>query len=416
MTSEISNDASITQTEEIPNFINDLLTLVGTSALVSIIWYLFFMFYGYILSLELIGMIILFVVMLLLLPYSMTLVGKWFEIWAYQSAAWKHSIPYMNYKKKCPFFQRKYLKFSCKAEQLAPFDIPTFEKCHKDKLWEDCWVNRVPSIIEVFNSVPPKKQQELSFILGAMKDKATLASNKMNEVLSDAQVEMETRLAAGYALSEMKEESAIAPLISMLGQSNQRTEQTIRAIIARFKDLAIPYLIQAIQECDSDQGCGAILEIMGKIGSENFFPTIEAVLRNESSGEYSKLNAYYALQAIDTEEAYRIVINSLDYASEEDWLTAKQVCQEKKSKSFPLLINLLPNNEISQQFYERIGDILADVDSSTYKKLFQQLQKTEGIEKTQNLARTLKEHTPEEEDFHKLHLILNEFINPPISL
>ncbi len=416
MTSEISDDSLTTHTEEIPNFVNDLLSLVGTSALVSLLWYLFFMFYGYILSLELIGMIILFVAMLLLLPYSMTIVGKWFEIWAYQSAAWKHSIPYMNYRKKCPFFQRKYFKFSCRAEQLAPFDVPAFEKCHKTKLWEDCCANRVPSIIEVFDSVPPKKQQELSFILGAMKDKATLASNKMSEVLSDPQIEMETRLATGYALSEMKEESGIVPLISMLGQTNQRTEQTIRAIIARYKDLAIPYLIQAMQECDSDQTCGAFLEIMGKIGSENFFPTIEGVLKNENSGEYSKLNAYYALQAIDTEKAYRIVIDSLDYASEEDWLTAKQVCHGKKSKSFPLLNELLPNSEISQQFYERIGDILADVDSSTYKRLFKQLQETEGMEKAQNLARILKEHTPEEEEFQKLHSILNEIINPPLTL
>lgn len=414
MTSEVIDDSITPPVEQIPDFTRDLLALVGTTIIVFLIWLLFFDFYYAILSLELVGIIILFVVMMLLLPYSMALVGKWFEIWAYQAVSWKYGMQYMNYKKKCPFLQRKRLTFSCKAEQLAPFDVPAFEKCHNKKLWELCWPDRVPSIIETFDSVPPKKQQELSYLLGGMKDKANLASNKMNEVLSDFNREIETRLAAGYALSEMKEESAIASLISMLGNSNQRTEQTIRAIIARYGDLASPYLIQAMQDCDSDQRCGAIIEIMGKIGNENFLPTLEGVLKNENTGEYSRLTAYFALQALGTKESYQIIVNSLDYASDEDWLTAKQVCHSKKLISFPLLIDLLSNQEISQQFYERIGDILADVDVPTYNKLFAKFSETEGIERTRNLARILKEHTPEEEEFQKLHSVLNNIINSPL--
>ena len=91
-----------------------------------------FTFLGiFIACLGLFGLAIVFIAMFILMPYTIALFSRLFEVIAYQSASWRTGVPYMNYKTKCPFLKRKLLSFSCKAEQLAPFEVAAFEKCHK---------------------------------------------------------------------------------------------------------------------------------------------------------------------------------------------------------------------------------------------------------------------------------------------
>ena len=117
-------------------------------------------------------------------------------------------------------------------------------------MWEACWPDRIPSILEKYDEAPANMKQQFAFILAAMKDIASPAGDKMNEALINDTLEMEARVAAGYALEEMKDERGIEPLIGMMGQFDQRTDQMIRAILGRYQEMANPHLLEAIQNCE----------------------------------------------------------------------------------------------------------------------------------------------------------------------
>ncbi len=410
MASEQSDIISSSPTIEVPNFMTDLMNVILSTFIVIMIWYLFFLFYDYFFSLGLLGLVILFVVILFLLPYTINMGKRWFEIWGYKIVSWRTGVPYMNYRTKCPFLQRKFFTFSCRAEQIEPFNEAIFEKCHKEIMWEACWPERIPSILQMYDEALPKEKQRFAFILAAMKEHASPAGMKMHEVLTDDSLELEARVSAGYALEEMRNESGIEPLIAMVGQYDQRTDQMIRAILARYKEMAIPHLIDAVQNCEGDTQCGMFVEIMGKIGHENSIPTLENLLTSDTIGEYTKLQTIYAFQEIGTTEAFRILIAYLEKASDEEQTIIKQACLNRKLISFPLLIDLLSNREITEEYYAQIGDILAGVDARTYDQFFTKIGELQGSTVVQSLATTLKENTPDEEEFLKIHEVFDKHI------
>ncbi|MHA2305244.1 MAG: HEAT repeat domain-containing protein [Candidatus Hodarchaeales archaeon] len=399
----------INQLEQV-SFVEDLMNVFIRTIFTIFLWSLSFIYYGLLMS-DLLGLVIIFVVMLLLLPYTIALVSQWFQIWAYQTVSWQLGKPYMNYKSKCPFLVRKRFTFSCRAEQIAPYQKNLIEKCHRVDLWEACWPERIPSILEVFDEATPKNQQQLAFILAGMKEHALPAGSKMLSVLNDTSLEINGRLSAGVALAAMKNENGIPPLLAMLGQPDQRINQTIKAVLSRYGETALPYLISAIQECEDDSQCGGIIEVIGKIGHTNTIPALEGVLNKDTTGEYSRLSAIYALQEINTEEAYEKLLVYLEHAPEEEDDVLKQVFQSHKLISFPLLIELLSNRDISEEYYAKIGDILAEVDARSYDRFFVKIRETKGLETSQRLARILKENTPEEEEFLTLQAIFDKHIS-----
>ncbi len=403
-------DTPMISSEMAPDFVSDFIGAISMVFLVIAIWFVFFnLVYPFLaIQFEFLGLIGSMIIMMFLLTYTFARFSEFLSVMAYQSASWRTGIPYLNYKTKCPFLQRRFFKFNCIAEQIEELDIQAFKKCHFENMWLECWPQRVPSIINVFDTVPPKRQQQLAFILGAMKERANSASTKLYEVLTTESYEMDVRLAAAYALAEMKEESGIEPVLSLLGQTDARQGTTIRAVVARFGELAIPYVTSALDTCEDDMNCGALAEILGKIGSSSVIPSLEKLLNNSSSEEYTLLQTIYALHEIGTKEAYESLIKYLETAEEEEKSTIKDVLMTKKLVTFPILIELLNNEEISEDYYAEIGDILAQVPASTYEKLFAKLE-DKGLVK--QLASILKNHTPDEEDFLPLHAVLDVYVD-----
>jgi HEAT repeat protein len=434
MTSE-QLDVTPSSTTTEPRFFPDLLSVLLYLIVTIILWAIFFRFFDSVLSLGIFGLAIIFIAMFILMPYTIALFSRLFEVIAYQNASWRTGVPYMNYKTKCPFLKRKLLSFSCRAEQLAPFEVAAFEKCHKKHMWEPCWPERLPSILEVFNDVhrylpnfhkrlgiferlayrgmseeqkQAKYKQQLVLNVATMKEHALSAATTMYEVLVNETEALEIRITAGFALAEMKEESGITPLISMLGQFDQRSDQTIKAVIARYRDKALPHLIEAVKDCETDMKCGGLIELLGKIGHEDSVPTLEGFLTSDSSGEYTRLQTLYALQEINSEESFKILITYLENAPDEEHEIIKQACLSRKMTSFPLLIELLADREISEDYYSLIGDILAEVDAKTYDRFFTKFSEVKNQETVQRLAKILKENTPEEEEFQMLHQVLSK--------
>ena len=212
-------DSIPTKSELAPNFTVDVINTSVSVFVVIAIWLIFLqVVYPFLyLSFGFIGLIGSMLLMMILLSYSFSKGSDLLSVLAYQSASWRTGIPYMNPKTKCPYLERKWLTFSCRAEQLSEFDVPAFQKCHNEEMWLQCWPDRVPSILQVFDSYPPKKQQHLGFLLASMKEHARSANLKMIEVINDNTFSMDVRLAAGYALAEMKEENGIRPLIELAG-------------------------------------------------------------------------------------------------------------------------------------------------------------------------------------------------------
>ena len=101
-----------------------------------------------------------------------------------------------------------------------------------------------------------------------------------------------------------------------------------------------------------------------------------------------------------------MLIKYLENAQEEEKSTIKDVLMTKKLITFPILIQLLNNVEISEDYYAEIGDILAQVQAPTYEKLFAKLEDKELVSR---LASILKEHTPDEEEFIPLHAVLDKY-------
>ncbi|MFX0015425.1 MAG: HEAT repeat domain-containing protein [Promethearchaeota archaeon] len=404
-------DSARNSTTAKPSFMVDFANASLSTIFSILLWILFFQYYpvlGSIIPLffgisvgTLVGTVII-------IFFTYSILVRWFEIWAYQIASWRYPIPYMNYRTKCPFLQRRYLTFSCRAEQIAPFDIPAFEKCHKSLMWEACWPERIPSILQVYDEAPPNVKQQYSFILAAMKEIASPAADKMYEALTSETLEIQARVSAGYALEEMKNERGIEPLISMLGQFDQRTNQMIQAILVRYKDMAMPYLISAIQNCEGDMQCGTIVEILGKIKHDDSVATIENLLTNEETGEVTRLQSIYALQEVGSEKAMKALVSYFKSAPAEEHDIIKDVLLNQKLISFPLLIELLSDPETPEDYYTRIGDILADVDAITYDRFFTKLGELKGLDTVHKLATILKENTPEEEEFQRLHEVLSK--------
>jgi len=393
-----------------PEFTSDVINALISSIVALFAWLLFFYYYGLILSLELIGIIITFIFFMILLPYTLFQISRWFEIFAYKLLTFRSGMQYLNYKTKCPFLKRKRLTFYCTAEQIRPkeavFD-DTFLKCHKELMWQECWPNRVPSILQVFDTKLPKQKQQLIFILANMKGKAVQSKTKILEVLNKDEEDIESRLAAGYALAEMKEEQAILPLLSMLGKFDQRRDQTIRAILVRFQSLAIPYLAESLVNCESDNVCGSLIEILGKIKVPSTVPVLKDVLLKPEASEYIRLEVLYALKENATNEAYELLVQHLKNAGDEEHEIIRTITQSSR-KMILLLIELLSDPSISKEYYEKVGDILASLDASTYDKLFTNISQEEGAERARYLAGILKENTPEDEEFQTLHLILEK--------
>lgn len=398
------------QVREQVSFVDDLIKVFVKTIFTIFLWYLFFFYYNLLMG-DLIGLVIIFVVMLLLLPRTIALVSQWFQIFAYQMVSWQLGKPYMNYKSKCPFLVRKRFSFSCRAEQIAPYEKDLIEKCHKVALWEMCWPERIPSILEVYDEALPKNKQQLTFILAAMKEHASPSGSKMLSVLNDTSLEINSRLSAGVVLAAMKNENGITPLLAMLGEFDQRIDQTIKAVLSRYGETALPYLISAVQEYEDDSQCGGIIEVMGKIGHANAIPVLEGVLNKDTTGEYTRLQAIYALKELDIEEAYEKLLVYFERAPEEEDDVLKQIFQSRKLISFPLLIELLSNRDISEEYYAKIGDVLAEVDARTYDRFFNKIRETRGLETSQRLARILKENTPEEEEFITLQAIFDKHIS-----
>ncbi len=402
-----------------PSFISDLMNAVFMTMFTIILWVLFFQYYE-VLS----GLIPLFLGVslgtlagtILLFFFSYSIVIRWFEITAYQLASWRTNVPYMNYRTKCPFLIRKRLTFSCRAEQIAPFELNIFEKCHKAPMWEACWPERVPSILQKYDEVPANVKQQYAFMLAGMKEYAAPAGEKMYEALTNDTLEIEARVSAGYALEEMRNESGVEPLVAMVGEFDQRTDQMIRAILGRYKEMAIPYLIDAVQNCENDINCGGFIEILGKTKQDSVIPTLENLLIDSTTGEYTKLQTIYALQEISSEKSFNILITYLEKAPEEEQVVIKDACLSRGLVSFPILIDLLSNREITEEYYARVGDILAEVDVATYDKFFTKIGELQGIDTVQRLATILKENTPEEEEFLRLHEILSKHLSSPVSL
>ncbi len=401
-------ETSSTETDFVPNFTSDLINTISYTFLMILIWIIFlFDIYPLLLSFGFIGLIGAVLVMVLLTNRTFTVFSRLLGVLAYQSASRKYNTSYMKYKNKCPYLQRKWFTYQCLAEQLAEFDVSVFEKCHKEQMWLHCWPERIPSIIEVFDSHPPKMQQRLIYLLSYMKEYAKSANQKMSEVLMSEETDFETRLAAGSALAEMKEETAIEPLINLLGQDHLDSKQKVSTAITRFGELAIPNIISALQNCNEDDKCGGLAEILGKIGKPAGIPALHDLLKNDSSGENTRFHAMYALQAIDTKEAYESLIEYLEFASEEEKSVIKDFCLSRILVSFPLLIELLTNEDISEEYYSEIGDILAQVQAPRYDKFFTKLGDPEI---SQRLASILKEHTPEEEEYLSIREVLDKHI------
>ncbi len=393
-----------------PNFTSDLLSASLSLFLVMIVWYSFLqVIYPFLyFTLDILGLIVAMLIMMFMLSYTFAKGSIFLSVLAYQSASWNTGIPYMNPKNKCPYIQRKWLKFSCRAEQLSDFDVPAFKKCHNEEMWLQCWPDRVPSILQVFDSSPPKRQLQLAYLLGSMQEHAQSAGFKMLEALTNEMLSMDIRLAAGYALAEMKDESGIQPLIELVGHgADIKQEQTIKAIIARFKEQAVPHVITAINSCVDDNICGGLAVILGKIGDESSIPTLQEILVKETSEEYTRFQSLYALQEMETVSSYKVLIAYLENAPEDEKEIIKDVCLTKKLISFPILIELLTHDEISEEYYAEIGDILAQAEAPTYDKLFTKLEDEELVRK---LASILKEHTPEDEEFLPLHEVLDLYI------
>lgn len=393
-----------------PNFMSDLGYLLLTTIVTVFLWVIFFNYLDFLFALDLIGFVLILVILMFLMPYTFYTIRRWFEIWAYQVVSWRRGLPYMNYKTKCPFLQRSMFTFSCKAEQIAPFDEGIFKKCHIEPMWKACWPERIPSILQIFDDAPSKAKKELAFLLALMKEHAFPASSKMIEVLTNPVYEIEVRVSAGYALAEMKHEGGIEPLIEMVGQYNPRLDQTIRAILVHYSEMAVPSLHAAVQNCESDSQCGGLVEILGKIKDSNSLPILKSLLAQDKVGELTRLQTIYALQEMNSEEAIKILIEYLERAPEEEQTAIKQVCISRNLLSFPILIELLANQEISEDYYARIGDILAEVDARTYDHFFTELSVTQGLTTVQKLAAILKENTPEEEEFRKTHEVLAKHI------
>lgn len=412
-------DSVSNSTTASPSLLSDLMNAVFSTMFTIILWVLFFQYYE-----VLGGLIPLFLGVslgtlagtILLFFFSYSLVIRWFEIIAYQLASWRTNVPYMNYRTKCPFLVRKRFTFSCRAEQIAPFELNIFEKCHKKPMWEACWPERIPSILEKYDEAPANVKQQYAFILAAMKEYASPAGDKMYETLTNDALEVEARVAAGYALEEMKNESGIEPLIAMVGQFDQRTDQMIRSILGRYKEMVIPYLVDAIQNCENDIQCGGFVEILGKTKQDSVIPTLKNLLSDNTTGDITKLQTMYALQEISSEESFKLLITHLEKAPEEEQAVIKEACLTRGLVSFPILIDLLSNREIPEDYYARVGDILAEVDASTYDRFFTKIGELQGTDTVQRLATILKENTPEEEEFLRLHEVLSKHLSSPPSL
>ncbi|MHA2052560.1 MAG: HEAT repeat domain-containing protein [Candidatus Hodarchaeales archaeon] len=400
---------------EIPSFSTDITRAITQLALALLSWYVFLSiiwpFLRYLLGF--LGDLAAGILMIMLLLYTFTIGGLFLDALAYQSAVRNTGLPYMNYTTKCPYFFRKRLTFYCRAEQIADFDVPAFRKCHNEDMWLQCWPERVPSILNIFDTVPLKRQQQLAYLLASMKEYASSASFKMMEVLTNEQVELLLRMSAGYALSEMKEESALEPLINLLDRElPAREEQTIRAIITRFGVLALAPISTALENSESDIKAGGFVEIIGRIADPSGIPILKETLFSPQTQEYTRLQTVYGLQAIGTKEAYSILIEYLENAPEDEKSILKDVLLSEKAISLPNLINLLSREDISDEYYAEIGDVLAQVQAPTYDHFFSKLleKEEESKESAKYLAKTLKEHTPEEEEYIALHTVLDKYI------
>jgi HEAT repeat protein len=409
MSSERPEDLPI-MIDEAPNFVNDLRESVISLVVVIAFWILFLGYvYPLLLALlDLIGLVVAFFAIMIILSYTFANSNRLIEILVYKRVSMNTNLPYMNYKTN---LERKRTTFSCKAEQIAPFEVEIFEKCHKEPMWEACWPERIPSVIEKYEDASPTEKQRLSFILAKMKEKAAPASQSMYNSLLDEFQELEVRIAAGYVLAEIKDENGIKPLIEMVGENeDQRIDQTIRGVIARYGEMAIPYLIEEVQDCGTDLRCSSFVEIMGKVGDDNAVPTLENLLNKDSTGEYTRLKVLYALEDIGSELSFKSLITYLEKAPEEEIMIIKQTCLKNKLQGFPILINKLENKEISDEYYALIGDILAEVDARTYDHLFTKLRESNDQETIIKLAQILKNNTPEEEEYENLNQVLTKHI------
>jgi len=394
-------------TEEV-TFFSDLTNAFIRSIFIIFLWYFFFSYYPLIMAFGLLGLVIIFVVMMIILPYTLTAITLWFNIWAYKILSWQTNLPYMNYRAKCIFLQRKRFTFSCLAEQIAPYEKDKIERCHREELWKACWPQRIPSILEAYDQVLDKRKQRLLTLLAAMNEYAAPAGPKMLVALNNTTLEPRTRIYAGLVLAVTKNEDGIEPLLNMLGNYETRTDKSIIAVLSRYGETVIPHLINAIKDSEDDNMCGVLVDIMGRTEHPNIIPTLDNLLKNEATGEFTRLQVIYALQGLQSEEAYKVLLDNFEKAPEDEQSQIKGVFLSNKPISLPLLIELLPDREISEDFYVQIGDVLAEVDAQTYNRLFTSIRESKGLETSQRLARILKENTPEEEEFQKIRDVLNK--------
>ena len=119
-------DSIPTKSELAPNFTVDVINTSVSVFVVIAIWFIFLqVVYPFLyLSFGFIGLIGSMLLMMILLSYSFSKGSDLLSVLAYQSASWRTGIPYMNPKTKCPYLERKWLTFSCRAEQLSEFDVP----------------------------------------------------------------------------------------------------------------------------------------------------------------------------------------------------------------------------------------------------------------------------------------------------
>ncbi|MFW9777658.1 MAG: HEAT repeat domain-containing protein [Candidatus Heimdallarchaeota archaeon] len=397
---------------KVPTFSGDLVRGLLTLSLSGLTWIILFTYMPFFLSLGILGLIIVIVAILWLLPYTFSGVNRLFEAVAYQRAASQTQLPYLNYPTKCQFLQRRQLNFTCMAEQLAPFDLTVFNRCHNQPLWELCWQERIPSILEVFDMETAERQQRLGFILAAMKEYAKPAATKMLEVLNNEDIDTQVRITAGYALEEMKEDSAITTLVGMIGRLDQQADKLVQSVVARYGETALPDLINALQLCDSDIICGSLVETIGRIKNDKGVPALDQILNDTTKGEFTRMQALYALRTIGSETAFKRLIAQLETAQTEEHSMIKTVCLANKEICFPILIELLADKTISETYYERIGDILAEEGAKSYGQFFTQLRKTKDDSTILHLVQILKEHTPEnDEEFIGLHQVLDSLID-----
>ena len=119
-----------------------------------------------------------------------------------------------------------------------------------------------------------------------------------------------TRALAAYTLGRMRAAEATLPLLDNLTHENDRVQHISRVALLTLKELAVPILIDELQNIDESARQELIIDLLGMIESPTAIPALSKFMKQENISV--RRSALRSLSKMPSDEAVTLLITGLD--------------------------------------------------------------------------------------------------------